>query len=61
MVTRPQPGRLFEEIKVDLTRPRDRASAAFENVKHQVLTSLDRSLNRAMRPADGLLTVGEGI
>jgi len=61
MVMRPRPGRLFEEIKVDLTRPRDRASTAFEQVKHQVLASLDRSLNRAMRPADDLLTIGEGI
>lgn len=61
MVMRPRPGRLFEEIKVDLTRPRDRTSTAFEIVKHQVLASLDRSLNRVMRPADDLLTVGEGI
>lgn len=61
MVMRPRPGRLFEEIKVDLTRPRDRALTAFELVKHQVLASLDRSLNRAMRPADDLLTIGEGI
>lgn len=61
MVMRPRPGRLFEEIKVDLTRPRDRASTAFDLIKHQVLASLDRSLNRAMRPADDLLTIGEGI
>ena len=61
IVMRPRPGRLFEEIKVDLTRPRDRASTAFEIVKHQVLASLDRSLNRAARPADDLLTIGEGI
>ena len=61
VVLRPRPGRLFEEISVDLSRPRDRASAAFEAVKHQVLASLDRSLNRAVRPADNLLTVGEGI
>lgn len=61
LVMRPRPGRLFEEIKVDLTRPRDRASTAFEIVKHQVLASLDRSLNRTARPADDLLTIGEGI
>jgi len=61
MVMRPRPGRLFEEIKVDLSRPRDRASAAFEAVKHRVLASLDRSLNRAVRPANDLLTAGEGI
>jgi sulfonate transport system ATP-binding protein len=62
MVMRPRPGRLFEEIRVDLARPRDRASPAFEIVKHQVLTSLDRSLERIIRrPMDDLLTVGEGI
>jgi sulfonate transport system ATP-binding protein len=61
VVMRPRPGRLFEEIRVDLARPRDRASTAFEVAKHQVLASLDRSLNRAVRPADDLLTVGEGI
>ena len=61
MVMRPRPGRLFEEIRVELTRPRDRASPAFEAVKHQVLAALDRSLNRVVRPADDLLTVGEGI
>lgn len=61
MVMRPRPGRLFEEIKIDLARPRDRKSTAFEIVKHQVLASLDRSLNRTVRPADDLLTVGEGI
>ena len=61
IVMRPRPGRLFEEIRVDLTRPRDRTSSAFEAVKHEVLASLDRSLNRKVRPADDLLTVGEGI
>jgi len=62
VVMRPRPGRLFEEIRVDLTRPRDRASPAFEIVKHQVLASLDRSLDRGVRrPLDDLLTVGEGI
>ncbi len=61
VVMRPRPGRLFEEIKVDLTRPRDRTSTAFDVIKHQVLASLDRSLHRTARPADNLLTVGEGI
>ncbi|HEY0218657.1 MAG TPA: ABC transporter ATP-binding protein [Afipia sp.] len=61
MVMRPHPGRLFEEIKIDLSRPRDRASPAFEAIKRQVLASLDRSLDRARRPLDGLLTAGEGI
>ncbi len=61
MVMRPHPGRLFEEINIDLTRPRDLASPAFEATKRQVLASLDRSFDRARRPLDGLLTVGEGI
>ncbi|HEY0235312.1 MAG TPA: ABC transporter ATP-binding protein [Afipia sp.] len=61
MVMRPHPGRLFEEINIDLPRPRDRASPAFEAIKRQVLASLDRSLDRVRRPLDGLLTAGEGI
>lgn len=62
MVMRPRPGRLSEEIKVDLTRPRDRASSAFEDIKHEVLAALDRSLDRHLRrPLDGLLTAGDGI
>lgn len=61
IVMRPHPGRLFEEIKIDLTRPRDRTSAAFEATKRQVLASLDRSLDRTRRPFDALLTAGEGI
>src|SRR5271156_5889944 len=47
MVMRPRPGRLFDEIGVDLPRPRDRQSAAFDFVKRRVLAALDRSLNRA--------------
>jgi sulfonate transport system ATP-binding protein len=62
LVMSPRPGRLFNEIKVELTRPRDRSSPVFESIKHRVLASLDRSLarfpNRAM---DDLLTVGDGI
>ena len=55
IVMRPHPGRLFDEIKVDLPRPRDRVSDDFEQVKRQVLTSLNRSLNRvpAGAPAAG--------
>jgi len=47
-VMRPRPGRLFEEIKVDLARPRDRNSPLFEAIKRRVLGSLDRSLDRAL-------------
>jgi sulfonate transport system ATP-binding protein len=46
LVMRPRPGRLFEGIKINLTRPRDRNSPLFDNFKRHVLTSLDRSLDR---------------
>ncbi len=53
MVMRPRPGRIFEEIAVDLPRPRDRQSAAFDFAKRRVLAALDRSLDRAAAGADG--------
>jgi sulfonate transport system ATP-binding protein len=46
LVMRPRPGRLFAEIAVHLSRPRDRASPQFEGVKRRVMTALDRSLDR---------------
>jgi sulfonate transport system ATP-binding protein len=49
----PRPGRIFDEIDVDLPRPRDRQSAAFDFVKRRVLAALDRSLNRAVTGAEG--------
>jgi sulfonate transport system ATP-binding protein len=52
MVMCPRPGRIFDEIDVDLPRPRDRQSAAFDFVKRRVLVALDRSLNRAATAAD---------
>ena len=52
MVMRPRPGRIFDEIGVELPRPRDRQSAAFDFVKRRVLAALDRSLNRTAA-ADG--------
>jgi sulfonate transport system ATP-binding protein len=53
MVMCPRPGRVFDEIGVDLPRPRDRQSAAFDFVKRRVLTALDRSLNRVATSAEG--------
>ena len=53
MVMCPRPGRIFDEIDVDLPRPRDRQSAAFDFVKRRVLAALDRSLNRAATAAEG--------
>ncbi len=46
VVMRPRPGRVFDEIAVDLPRPRDRQSAAFDVAKRRVLAALDRSLDR---------------
>ena len=46
VVMRPRPGRIADEIAVDLPRPRDRQSAAFDFAKRRVLTALDRSLDR---------------
>ncbi len=47
-----RPGRVFDAIAVDLSRPRDRQSAAFDFVKRRVLTALDRSLDRATAGAE---------
>jgi sulfonate transport system ATP-binding protein len=52
LVMRPRPGRLYEEIRADLPRPRDRQSAAFDFVKRRVLAALDRSLDRGVRADD---------
>jgi sulfonate transport system ATP-binding protein len=60
-VMRPRPGRLFEQIEVNLARPRDRQSPLFDNFKRRVLTALDRSLDRnvpdieAKSTADGAM------
>ena len=47
VVMRPHPGRIADEIEIDLPRPRDRQSAAFDFAKRRVLAALDRSLDRA--------------
>jgi sulfonate transport system ATP-binding protein len=47
VVMRPHPGRVGDEIEIDLPRPRDRQSAAFDFAKRRVLAALDRSLDRA--------------
>ncbi len=52
MVLRPRPGRISDEIAVDLPRPRDRQSAAFDFVKRRVLAALDCSLNRTASGAE---------
>ncbi|ACM28597.1 ABC transporter ATP-binding protein [Rhizobium rhizogenes] len=44
IVMRPWPGRILDEIKIDLPRIRDRASEALEVGKRQLLLSLNTSL-----------------
>ena len=60
-VMRPRPGRLFDEIKINLARPRDRNSPLFDNFKRRVLTALDRSLDRSLRDAEAKSSGGEAL
>ena len=60
-VMRPHPGRLFEEIPVTLPRPRDRVSADFEVIKRDVLTSLNRSLDRTVPDREEISLKGEAL
>jgi sulfonate transport system ATP-binding protein len=53
LVMRPQPGRVLAEVEIDLPRPRDRQSAAYDFAKRRVLAALDRSLNRTVITDDG--------
>ena len=53
IVMRPRPGRIADQIVIDLPRPRDRQSAAFDFAKRRVLAALDRSLDRAVSVDDG--------
>jgi len=52
VVMRPRPGRLSDEIDIELPRPRDRQSAAFDAAKRRVLAALDRSLDRAVNAVE---------
>jgi sulfonate transport system ATP-binding protein len=61
IVMRPRPGRKFEEIIVNLARPRDRNSPLFGNFKRRVLTALDRSLDRNVPDTDAKSTAGEAM
>jgi sulfonate transport system ATP-binding protein len=60
-VMRPRPGRLFDEIKISLGRPRDRNSPVFDNFKRRVLTALDRSLDRTVRDREAKSSGGEAL
>ncbi len=61
LVMRPRPGRLFEAINVNLSRPRDRGSQLFGDFKRHVLTSLDRSLDRSVPDRDLGSRIGESM
>ncbi len=61
LVMRPRPGRLFAEIVVNLARPRDRNSELFGNFKRNVLTALDRSLDRDVPDAPAKSNSGEAM
>jgi len=60
-VMRPRPGRLFEEIKINLARPRDRNSPHSDNFNRRVLTALDRSLDRNVPDRDAKSSAGEAM
>jgi sulfonate transport system ATP-binding protein len=47
VVMRPHPGRVQETLGVDLPRPRDRLSPAFDLMKRNVLRAINRSLAAA--------------
>jgi sulfonate transport system ATP-binding protein len=61
LVMRPRPGRLFEDIRINLARPRDRNSALFENFKRLVLAALDRSLDRNVLDAEPKSNAGTAM
>jgi sulfonate transport system ATP-binding protein len=61
LVMRPHPGRLFEEITINLSRPRDRNAPLFDQFKRHVLTALDRSLDRTVPDMQGRRDAGGGL
>ena len=60
VVMRPHPGRLADEIAIDLPRPRDRQSAAYDFAKRRVMAALDRSLDRAVSVDDRETKTAQG-
>jgi sulfonate transport system ATP-binding protein len=44
VVMQPKPGRVFDEIEIGLSRPRDKMGPAFDSAKRRVLKALDLSL-----------------
>jgi sulfonate transport system ATP-binding protein len=49
IVMQPRPGRVFADIPLDLSRPRDRLSPAFIEAKRVILAALDGSLAQTAR------------
>ena len=43
IVMRGQPGRIYRELSVDLTRPRRRTAPEFQTIKEEVIRALDLS------------------
>jgi sulfonate transport system ATP-binding protein len=61
LVMRPRPGRLFDQIGINLARPRERNSPLLETFKRSVLTSLDRSLDRSVPDRDATQGPGQAM
>jgi sulfonate transport system ATP-binding protein len=53
--------RIFDTIDVDLPRPRDRQSAAFDFAKRRVLAALDGSLDRSAVADEPKVNAGAGL
>lgn len=51
VVMQPNPGRIAATFHVDVARPRDRLSAAFDDAKRRVLLALDHTLSAKRRAA----------
>jgi sulfonate transport system ATP-binding protein len=61
LVMRPRPGRLFDEININLGRPRARNSPLFDDFTRRVMTALDRSLDRDVLDRDTKSTAGQAM
>jgi sulfonate transport system ATP-binding protein len=61
LVMRPRPGRLFDEININLGRPRARNSPLFDDFTRRVMTALDRSLDRNVPDRETKSTAGQAM
>jgi sulfonate transport system ATP-binding protein len=48
VVLKPKPGRIFDETRIDIARPRERSGPAFDAVKRRLRRSLDLSLGAGL-------------